>query len=174
MHPVLRLAAAALLAAPVTLLAQRTPHEVNIDIGVVGASVGYAIQSSPGRLYGVQVGLGGDWINRTIVGGPHFTEAGGDGMLELGHLAVFQRGHYGRLFSLDVGARIAPFLHTNDLDDDPGLALFAGAYAMPMIGIGGRFAVGPRILAGALTEGAGKTEFGINVAPLVGRVTFGR
>jgi hypothetical protein len=161
-------------AVPAALAAQRTPREVNVDIGVVSASVGVAIQSSPGRLYGVQVGVGGDWINRTLLGGSHFKDNGGDQMFELGHVAVFHRGHYGRRFSMDVGLRLAPFIHGTDLDDDAALAGFAGAYVQPMVGIGGRFAVGPRVLVGALSEGGDRTEFGVNVAPIVGRVTFGR
>lgn len=175
MHPIVRLAVALLCTIPVTVHAQRTPREVTIDVSALGASIGYAMQSSPGRLFGVQAGAGLDFFNRTVVGGRHFKDNGGDNMYELAHLAAFHRRHSGR-FSLDVGFRISTFMHGTDGDDDAALAGFVGAYAMPMFGIGGgqRFSIGPRILAGLLTEGNDTGEFGINITPLVGRVTFGR
>ena len=172
----LRVLAAILLAAPIALHAQRAPREVHLDASMLGGSAGYAIPSSPGRLFGVQVGVGGDFLNRTLIGGRHFKDNGGDNMFELGHLAVFHRSHVGSRFSLDVGLRVATFIHGTSGDNNAGLAGFAGAYAMPMFAIGGgqRFSIGPRIAAGLLTEGEEASEFGVNVAALTGRVTFGR
>jgi hypothetical protein len=176
MHPIARLVVVILFVAPATLHAQRTPREVHLDVTALGGSVGYAVPTGSGRLFGVQVGLGGDFINRTLVGGRHFKDDGGDNMFEMAHLAVFQRSHVARRFSLDVGLRIGTFIHGTDGDDDVSFAGFAGAYAMPMFTIGGgrRFSIGPRIFAGVLTEGNDSEEFAVNVAALTGRVTFGR
>lgn len=175
-HPLVRLALALLPIAPAALHAQRPSREITLDVSALGGSVGYAVPSGPGRLVGVQVGIGGDFLNRTFVGGRHFKDDGGDNMFELAHLAVFHRSRPGARFSLDLGVRVGTFIHGTDGDDDVSLAGFAGAYAMPMFGIGGgqRFSIGPRIFAGVLTEGEGRSEFAVNVAALTGRVTFGR
>ena len=172
-----RLATIAVLALfPAALSAQRTPRELTLDASILGASLGYAMQSSPGRLYGVQVGIGGDFFNRTVVGGRHFKDDGGDNMFELVHLAVFHRRHGAGRMSVDLGLRLSSFVHGTDGDDDVGIAGFAGVYAMPMFAIdrARRFSVGPRILAGVMTEGSDRSEFGVNVAAFTGRVTFGR
>lgn len=172
MHPIARFALAVLVVTPATLGAQR--NALTLDVSLPGLAVGYAVPTGGGgRLLGVQLGIGGDWINRTLDGPSHFTENGGEQMLELGHLAVFLRQHVGTRGSVDVGLRILPFIHGTNLDNNAGLAGFAGAYVTPMVHWG-RFAVGPRILAGYFTEGSNAQGFGVNVAPLVGRVTFGR
>jgi hypothetical protein len=165
-----------LVVSPAIALAQRTPRELTLDASILGGSVAYAIQSSPGRLFGVQVGAGGDFFNRTVVGGSHFRDNGGDNMFELVHLAVFHRRHTTSRMSVDAGLRLSSFAHGTDGDDDVGIAGFAGLYAMPMFALdrNGRFSIGPRILAGVLSEGSDKSEFGVNVAAFTGRVTFGR
>lgn len=146
-------------------------RELTLDVTVVGASVGYAAGAHPGRLVGVQLGIGGDWINRTLLGGEHFSENGGEQVFELLHLAAFVRLRATRWSKVDVGLRGAGFFHGNDLDDDIGIGFFGGLYAMPMFG-NDRFSAGPRVMAGLFTEPGRVREIGLNVSPIVGRVTF--
>src|SRR5207237_10376648 len=103
---------------------------------------------------------------------PHFTENGCDLLIEVGHLAFFYRQRFGAHFTLDAGVRAGPALHGNDLDDDLAGAGFAGVYAMPML-TWQRLSVGPRIMAGTMTEFSPEsTEFGVNVSLLTARLTF--
>jgi hypothetical protein len=180
-HIALRYLVPVLVAAPcltTALAAQAAPdarrNELTLDASLPGLAVGYAVPTGgTGRLLGVQLGIGGDWINRTLGGPAHFTENGGDQIVEFGHVAVFVRQHVGTRGAVDVGMRLAPFVHGNDLDDDVAFGGFAGAYVTPMVHWG-RFSVGPRILVGYFVDDPDYGGFGVNVAPLVGRVTFGR
>jgi hypothetical protein len=167
------LAVATLL--PTTLAAQqpasRRANQVSVEANFIGGAAAFAAPVGRAGYVGVQLGLGGDWLGRTVSGGPHFTENGGDQLVEVGHLALFYRQRLSAWLTLDVGARIAPAFHGNDLDDDVAPAAFAGAYAQPML-TWRRLSVGPRIMAGTITEFDGPTEFGLAVAPLTVRITF--
>src|SRR5688572_16586596 len=88
---------------PMAVAAQSTPaagaerrNEITLEASLPGLAVGYAVPTGgSGRLLGVQVGIGGDWINRTLGGPAHFTENGGEQIMELGHFAVFVRQYVG-------------------------------------------------------------------------------
>src|SRR3954470_14340014 len=71
MTRILAIAGIALL--PMTLHAQgtsvRQPNQVTVDASIAGASVGYAANVATDRWVGVQLGVGGDWLNRTVAGG---------------------------------------------------------------------------------------------------------
>lgn len=164
------LLAALLLWAPLASARAQSPRrEVTVDASFLGGAVGYAVPRG-GHHLGIQVGLSGDFLARMLAGGEHFT-GDGDEVIELAHVAAFVRRSYGTRASIDWGVRVAPFVHGNDLDDDVGLGLFGGVYAQPMFG-GRRFKVGPRVMAGVFSEGSATTEFGVQLAPLTGRLVF--
>lgn len=144
-------------------------RQVTVDATWAGASVGYAVPRGP-RLVGVELGVSGDFLGVMLAGGEHFT-GDGDQVIELAHLAFLVRQPSAGRVTVDWGVRVAPFLHFNDLDDDPGGGVFGGAYVQPMLG-SQRLRVGPRVMAGAFSEGAGRTEFGVQLSPLAVRVTF--
>ena len=144
-------------------------RQVTLDASFLGGAVGYAVPRGRAHV-GVQVGLSGDFLARMLAGGEHFT-GDGDEVIELAHLAAFVRRSHGARFTVDWGVRVSPFIHGNDLDDDPGFGIFGGLYAQPMVGTS-RFRVGPRVMAGIFSEGSATTELGVQLAPLTGRVIF--
>lgn len=173
------------LAVPSQSAAQARPRDnlLTVDAEIVGATVGYARAHDPGRYLGVELGIGGSFLSRTLLAGRHFSEAGGpsyesrDGaddklLFEILHAAAFHRWAGGGSWSWDLGVRGSMFFHFDSSDDDPGAAGFGGAYAAAMWG-GRRFRIGPRLLVGVFTEGSGTTELGVYLVPAVGRITFG-
>ncbi|MEW5928029.1 MAG: hypothetical protein AB1941_11130 [Gemmatimonadota bacterium] len=174
---------ALLLAAGPAAAQRRVPdHRFTLDVGAVGASLGYATRAGGDWFAGAEIGGGGDFLNFMVVGGRHFAEQGwiayegrdasGDEQLfELGHLAFFARREAGDRFQADVGVRGSVFLHFDESDDDPGGGLFVGPYASLFWGWR-HFKVGPRIAAGLFYEDADTREFGVNLAPLTVRISF--
>ena len=147
-------------------------RQLAFDASAYGGAVSYAVPIARGRLFGVQVGVGGDRFNRTLLaGGGHYTDDGRHQLEERAHAAVFVRQRFASWFAVDAGARVAPFRHQDLPNDDTTIGVFAGVYAAPMFG-GPHVAVGPRVMAGVLSESTATTALGLNVAPLVVRVTF--
>ena len=169
----------ALLLSPASLAAQVTSsadsplrgRQVALEATTRGGAASYAKRIAPGRLLGVQVGIGGDQLNRTLVGSPHFTDDDRHDIRERAHAAVFVRQEVTTWFTVDAGARVAPFRHDDLPGDESTVGMMAGVYAMPMFG--GRYvSVGPRLTAGVMSESTAKTALGLNLVPMVVRVTF--
>ncbi len=174
----------ALLVAAAPAGAQRRvpEHRFSLDVGVVGASLGYANRVGGDWLAGAEVGGGGDFVNVMVLGGRHFSRdgwpayeepgaSGDEDLFELGHVALFARREAGERFQADLGVRASAFLHFDPSDDDPDGGLFAGPYASLFWGWR-RVKLGPRIAAGLFYEDPYTRELGINVAPLTVRITF--
>ena len=181
---VLLCAFAALFFAALPAAAQRRvpDHRFTVDVGVVGATLGYATRAGGDWFAGAEIGGGGDFLNAMVVGGRHFSQdgwisyeepdySGEENLFELGHLAFFARREAGGRFQADVGVRGSVFLHFDQSDDDPGGGLFVGPYTSLYWGWR-HVKVGPRISAGLFYEDADTREFGVNVAPLTVRFTF--
>jgi hypothetical protein len=156
-------------------------HQFSIDLGLVGASLGYAVRNSPNTSFGASIGIGGNWYNYMALAGRHFSEANGlsyeskDGsanksLFELLHASVFVRCEFAAGRQLDLGVKASGFLHSDSSDDDPGGGIFVGLDAKAMWWKWNRFRVGSEINAGMYSEG--RPEFGINLAPALVRVTF--
>lgn len=187
MRPPMRIvlcALGALIVAATSAAAQRRvpDHRFTVDLGVVGATLGYASRVGGDWFAGAEIGGGGDFLNAMVVGGRHFSQdgwisydgadyTGEENLFELGHLAFFARREAGDRFQADVGVRGSVFLHFDPSDDDPGGGLFAGPYASLYWGWR-HFKVGPRIAAGLFYEDADTREFGVNVAPLTVRISL--
>ena len=162
---------------------RRVPdHRFALDVHVVGASASYATRVSGDWFGGVETGGGGDFVNAMVLGGRHFSQdgwlsyeepdyPGDENLFELAHLALFARREASDRFLADVGVRASAFLHFDQSDDDPGGGLFVGPYASLFWGWR-HFKVGPRIMAGMFYEDPDTQELGINVAPLIVRITF--
>jgi hypothetical protein len=175
---------ALILAATPSVAQQRQPDTVlSLDVDVLGGALSYARARGPGRYRGLEVGLGGAFLNRMLLSGEHFADEDGpsyqprDGavnkdLFEILHAGVFRRWVRSEQVSADVGARASVFVHFDSSDDDPGIPLFLGLYANAMVG-GRRLKVGPRILVGLFWEGSLAREFGVYLVPLSGRFSFG-
>jgi len=163
---------------------ERRPDTVlSLDVDVLGGAVSYARARGPGRYWGLQVGIGGGFVNRMLLAGRHFADDEGpsyearDGfvdkeLIELLHAGVFRRWTPSERVSADVGARASVFVHGDSSDDHQGIPVFVGLYANIMAGTR-RFKVGPRILVGVFSEGSLAREFGVYLVPVSGRLTFG-
>lgn len=176
------LAALVFAAAPAAAQRRVPEHRFAVDVHAVGASLSYAKRVGGGWYGGVEAGGGGDFVNVMVLGGRHFSQdgwlayetpdyAGDEDLFELAHLAVFARREAGERFQADVGVRGAAFLHFDASDDDPDGGLFAGPYASLFWGWR-HVKLGPRVMAGLIWEDADRRELGVNVAPLVLRITF--
>lgn len=156
-------------------------HQVSIDLSFAGVSVGYAVRNSANTSFGASVGIGGNWLSYMAIAGRHFAEANGlsyeakDGagnkeLIELLRASVFVRRELAAGRQLDLGLKGSAFLHSDSSDDDPGGGLFVGLNATAMWWKWNRVRVGSSLDAGMFTEG--RPEFGINVAPVLVRVSF--
>jgi len=176
------LAALLVVAAPAAAQRRAPEHRFAVDVHVVGVSLSYAHRVGGEWLGGVEAGGGGDFVNAMVLGGRHFSQdgwlayeerdyTGDDDLFELGHLALFVRREAGERFQADLGVRGAAFLHFDPSDDDPGGGVSAGPYASLFWGWR-HVKVGPRVMAGLFWENADTRELGIQVAPLVLRISF--
>ncbi len=160
-------------------------NEFSVTIQPIGGSLSYARSIAPGRLIGLQVGIGGHFIEYMVLAGRHFSEDGGlhyeprDNatnplMFEILSASAFYRMEPSTRWQIDVGARASSFLHLDSSDDDPGGGYYLGSYASVMYGWK-RVKFGPEILVGVFTEGTfqSRSEFGVHFAPLMGRLTVG-
>jgi hypothetical protein len=132
-------------------------------------------------LIGGSIGVGGNWFNYMALGGGHFAEAGGpsyekkDGyqnkeLAELFRGTVFIRREFDGGRQLDVGLKASGFLHFDSSDDDPGGGGFVG---MNVTGIWYRWRalrLGSQVDIGRYSEG--RPELGVNVAPVLVRLSF--
>ena len=50
-------------------------RQLTLDASLFGLAIGYARRTSPSRLVGGELGLGGDWVNFTPFAGAHFSQA---------------------------------------------------------------------------------------------------
>jgi hypothetical protein len=163
---------------------RRQPDTVlSVDADILGATLNYARANGPGRYRGAEAGIGGAFLHRMLLAGRHFADEDGpsyqgrDGardkaLFEFLHAGVFVRRVRSERVSTDVGARTSIFVHFDSTDDDPGVGFFAGLYGNVLVGWE-RFKVGPRVLVGLFSEGSGTREFGVYLAPVTGRLSFG-
>lgn len=156
-------------------------QQVHFDVSLAGLSVGFAVRNTSRTSLGASVGIGGNWLNYMILGGRHFSEENGlsydtkDGrtgkaLLELLRGTVFVRTHFEEGRQLDVGVKASGFLHSDSSDDDFGGGTFVGLNVAGTWLQWRRLRVGSELDAGRYAEGATR-EFGVNVAPLLLRLT---
>jgi len=157
--------------------------QVNVDASWVGLDVGVAVGHSPRTSFGASLGIGGNWLNSMVLAGGHFAEPGrlsygtkdagtSNGIQELGRASLFMRRHFDAGRQLDLGLKGSAFLHSVSTDDDPGAGLFVGLQATGMWWQWRRLRLGSQLNAGQYIEGSSTSEFGVNVAPVLVRVTF--
>lgn len=157
-------------------------RQLNLDLSPVGLNVGFALRNTARTSLGASLGGGGNWYNYMVVGGRHFAESGGwsyeekDGstdksLFELFRASLFMRRHLSAGRQLDVGVKASGFLHSDSSDDDPGGGIFVGVNVTGVWWQWRRLRFGSELDAGRYSEGR-RPEFGVNVAPLLVRVTF--
>jgi hypothetical protein len=157
-------------------------RQLSLDLSPVGLNVGFALRNTERTSLGVSLGAGGNWYNYMVVAGRHFAESGGasyqekDGstdkaLFELFRASLFVRRHLAAGRQLDVGVKASGFLHSDSSDDDPGGGIFVGMNVTGMWWQWRRLRLGSELDAGRYSEGR-RPEFGINVAPVLVRVTF--
>jgi hypothetical protein len=176
-------AAVTTLAAHTALLAQPVvpARQITLDASFAGLNVGFAVRNSARTSIGASIGIGGNWWNYMALGGRHFAESGGpsyekkDGytgksLYELFRGGVFVRREFDAGRQLDVGLKASGFLHSDSSDDDPGGGAFLGVNLAGMWYRRGVVRLGSQLDVGGYTEG--RPELGVNVAPLLIRLTF--
>ena len=156
-------------------------HQLTFDASAVGLNVGFAVRNSAHTSIGASIGIGGNWFSYMALGGRHFAESGGpsyetkDGytsksLYELLRATVFVRRDFAAGRQLDVGIKASGFLHSDSSDDDPGGGGFVGLNVAGMWWQRGVVRLGAEIDVGRYSEG--RPELGVNVAPLLLRLTF--
>lgn len=157
--------------------------QLHLDVQPVGLAIGYATKLRSGHAVGGELGFGGNFLEYMLVGGRHFAEdsgiayedrdnATGPSLFEVLTLSAFVRHPGTARWQIDTGLRGSAFLHFDSSDDDPGGGLFGGLYAKAVYG-GTHIKFGPRVMMGVFSEGNGITEFGIHLALILGRLTWG-
>lgn len=157
-------------------------RQLSLDVSLAGLNVGYAVRNSDRTSFGASIGIGGDWMNYMLLGGSHFAESNGlsyqtkDGatdksVIELLRVGVFARRHFESGRQLDVGLKASGFLHGDSSDDDPGGGIFVGANVTGTWLKWRRLSLGSGLDIGRYAE-SNVAEFGVNLAPLLVRVTI--
>jgi hypothetical protein len=174
------------LASAVPAIAQSAsltpPSQLHVDLSALGASLGAAVRTSPRTSLGLSIGVGGNWVNYMLLGGRHFANesglsyqekdgATGKGLYEMLRGTVFLRTHFSERRHLDVGAKVSGFLHSDSSDDDPGGGVFVGMNVAYVWSGWRRLSVASEMDIGRFAEQR-VTEFGVNVAPVMVRITF--
>lgn len=172
-----------MLTASSTLLGQTElpAHQATIDASFLGVNFGFAARSSARTYIGASVGLGGNWWNYMALGGKHFAEAGGpsyeakDGregkaLAELLRGSIFVRHEFASGRQLQVGLKGSGFFHFDNSDDEPGGGSFVGVNITGTWLRWRALGLGSEVDIGRYSEG--RPEFGVNVAPLLLRVSF--
>jgi hypothetical protein len=165
-----------------TFVAGDRPNQITIDAQILGATIGYARRISPTSHAGATLGLGGHLIEYMALAGRHFSEDSGLAyeerdagtnplVYELLSVGGFVRRQQSERWQVELGVRASAFFHFDSTDDEPGGGAFVGVYVLPMYGWR-RLKFGPRAMAGVFTEGRGRTEFGVHLAPLTARMQF--
>ena len=153
----------------------------NVDLNLLGVGVGFAVRGDDRTSVGISIGAGGNWFNYMVLGGRHFADprgfsyqakdgATGKALLEMFHASVYVRRHFHGGRHLDVGAKASGFLHADSSNDDFGGGTFVGLQATGIWYKWRRVGFGSEMDVGRYSEGT--PEIGINVAPLLMRVTF--
>ena len=153
----------------------------NLDLNFLGLGAGFAVRSSDRTSVGIAIGAGGNWFNYMVLGGRHFADSKGfsyqtkDGatdkaLFEMFHATVFVRRHFEDGRHLDVGVKASGFLHSDSSDDDFGGGTFVGVQATGIWYKWRRIGFGSEVNVGRYSEG--RPELGVNVAPILMRVTF--
>jgi hypothetical protein len=184
--------AAAVVLGAAPCLAQSSPADAStilaparqwsFDLAAAGLNVGYALRNSDKTSFGASLGVGGNWLNYMALGGSHFAESDGlsyqakdgstnKGLLELARAGVFVRRHFEQGRQVDVGLKGSAFLHSDSSDDDPGGGVFMGMNVTAMWWRWRQVRLGSELDAGAYMEPHAK-EFGVNVAPVLLRITI--
>jgi hypothetical protein len=179
--PLATLVVALAAAAPLAAQSEPSDHQVTVDASYLGVNVGFAVRRSAHTSIGASVGLGGNWINYMALSGAHFAEAGGlsyegrDGrtgkeLLDVFRGSIFLRRDFDGGRQLDVGLKASGFAHFDSSDDEPGGGSFVGAGITGMWWKWRALRLGSEIDVGRYSEGA--PELGVNVAPLLVRLSF--
>ena len=158
------------------------PNNVTLDATALGGSLYYVRETGPGVAYGFGGGVGGDFLSVMVVGGRHFGEAccityedrdaaGNEMLFEVLHLDAIRRTVVSRRLEYDIGLRASVFFHGDDSDDDLGGGWFGGLHGGVYYGWR-NFKVGPQVMAGIFSEGAGTNEFGVLLSPISIRTSF--
>ena len=162
-------------------LAQSARPQVTLDASFAGLNIGVAVRNSAHTSIGISGGVGGNWWNYMALGGRHFAEPGGpsyeakDGytgksLYEVFRGTVFVRRDFDAGRQLDVGLKASGFLHSDSSDDEPGGGAFVGLNVAGMWYRRGSVRLGSELDVGRYSEG--RPELGVNVAPLLVRLTF--
>lgn len=157
-------------------------RQVHFDLSPVGLAIGFAVRNSPSTSIGFSAGGGGNWYNYMVVAGRHFSESNGwsydtkDGstdksLYEIARLQLFVRRHFASGRQLDVGIKASGFLHSDSSDDDPGGGTFVGVNMTALWWQWRRLRFGSELDVGRYAESRA-TELGVNVAPILLRLTF--
>jgi hypothetical protein len=156
-------------------------RQVHFDLSLAGLNVGFALRNTARTSVGASIGIGGNWWNYMVLSGSHFSEEGGlsyqskDGstdksLFELFRGTIFVRTHFDAGRHLDLGLKASGFLHSDSSDDDPGGGTFIGLNATAVWWQWRLLRVASELDAGRYSEG--RPEFGVNVAPVLLRVTI--
>jgi hypothetical protein len=160
-----------------TLMAWGSPlwgqgRELTVEASVLRGAVGYAWQTAPRLLWGIEAGFGFPQIDQTLT--PVDPDDGDPDFEEYLHAALFTRLRPSPRFEIDAGVRGSLGDLWSCTASDCWPAPFGGAYIQPMVG-GTRFKVGVRLTAGWIGETEGSSDsstFLVALAPLIVRLTM--
>ena len=159
------------------LMASATPlwgqgRELTVEASVLRGAVGYAWQTTPRLLWGIEAGFGFPQIDQTLTPGDPDDDGDPD-FEEYLHAALFTRLRPSPRFEIDAGVRGSYGDLWSCSASDCWPAPFGGAYVQPMVG-GARFKVGVRLTAGWIGETEDSSDastFLVGLAPLIVRLT---
>jgi hypothetical protein len=136
------------------------PNRISLDMGVLGASLGYSRQMSPNAEWGFAVS-GGAQTGFMLAS----TELTGDDAMplfvELLGGAAFIRGAVGSRTELEGGVRVGWYFHSTEYE-----TIFSGLYTGLQYRLGA-VRIGPRLYWGRIAEESGRSEVGFAVVPLL-------
>lgn len=158
----------------------REPGEFTIEASPFRGSVGWARAVAPGRLLGLELGVGVPQVDRTLHPGKgrrSDTTVDDPAFEELLHLGAFLRLRPHSRMEVDAGLRVGLADLWECTASDCWPAGWAGGYLQPMVG-GDRWKVGTRLVAGRVGEaeegGPDSATFAVALTPLVVRLTLRR
>lgn len=136
------------------------PNRISLDIGVLGASLGYARKMSRNAEWGIAVSGGAQ--TGFMLGSGELT--GDEAMplfVELLGGAAFIRGDIGSRMELEGGVRVGWFFHSTEYE-----TIFSGVYTALQYRLGA-VRIGPRLYWGRISEESGRSDVGFAVVPVM-------
>jgi hypothetical protein len=142
------------------------PNQVTLDVSILAATLGYARSATRRNFFGVEAGIGIEWLSYTAVAGTIYKT---EGLNEILHVAGFWRFQPWDFLQADTGFRASMFLH--NWSGSSEACGFLGGYAG--IYMGWRYVkLGSRVLVGVISGRVDHSETSVIIMPLTVRFTL--